>query len=255
MSSSAARYFPGAFGKGIASSAAEAEDAQAASSEAGTTQACEQQSSISAPENAVTDIVTSLAAPSDEALMASICDGDKEALACLFRRYARIVRGVAYRVLRDASESDDLLQDIFLLIHRLCKTFDSSKGPARFWILQMTYRRAISRRRYLTSRHFYTRLDLDDATERAAHFGARNGRHEDSIDRLMGQEALQKTFEDLSENQRQTLRLYFFEGYTVDEIAAKLGQTTGNISHHYYRGLEKLRKQFFGGQLQAKRAV
>ncbi len=195
------------------------------------------------------------AAVSDEALMASICDGDKEALACLFRRYARIVRGVAYRVLRDTSEADDLLQDIFLLIHRLCKTFDSSKGPARFWILQMTYRRAISRRRYLTSRHFYTRLDLDDATEGAGDFGAKTGRHDDSIDRLIGQEALQKTFEELSESQRQTLRLYFVEGYTLDEIAAKLGQTTGNISHHYYRGLEKLRRQIFGGKLQGNRAV
>ncbi len=192
---------------------------------------------------------------SDEALMASVCDGDKEALACLFRRYARMVRGVAYRVLRDPSEADDLLQDIFLLIHRLCKTFDSSKGPARFWILQMTYRRAISRRRYLTSRHFYTRLDLDDATERAGDAGARTGRHEDSIDQLIGQDALSKTFDELSENQRQTLHLYFFEGYTLDEIAAKLGQTTGNISHHYYRALEKLRKQIFGGKLQGNRAV
>ncbi len=192
---------------------------------------------------------------SDEALMASVCDGDKEALACLFRRYARMVRGVAYRVLRDPSEADDLLQDIFLLIHRLCKTFDSSKGPARFWILQMTYRRAISRRRYLTSRHFYTRLDLDDATEGAGVFGSKTGRYDDSIDQLIGQDALSKTFDDLSENQRQTLHLYFFEGYTLDEIAAKLGQTTGNISHHYYRALEKLRKQIFGGKLQGNRAV
>ncbi len=192
---------------------------------------------------------------SDEALMASVCDGDKEALACLFRRYARIVRGVAYRVLRDPSEADDLLQDIFLLIHRLCKTFDSSKGPARFWILQMTYRRAISRRRYLTSRHFYTRLDLDDATEGAGVFGSKTGRYDDSIDQLIGQDALSKTFDELSENQRQTLHLYFFEGYTLDEIAAKLGQTTGNISHHYYRALEKLRKQIFGGKLQGNRAV
>ena len=112
---------------------------------------------------------------SDAALMAGICDGSREALALLFRRYARIVRGVAYRVLRDASEADDLLQDIFLLIHRLCKTYDAAKGPARFWILQMTYRRAISRRRYLTSRHFYTRLDLDDAAEGAGDFGAKNG--------------------------------------------------------------------------------
>lgn len=30
--------------------------------------------------------------------MALVCEGDKEALALLFRRYARIVRGVAYRV-------------------------------------------------------------------------------------------------------------------------------------------------------------
>ncbi len=102
---------------------------------------------------------------SDDHLMLNICKGDLDALASLFRRYARIVRGVAYRVLRDASEADDLLQDIFLLIHRLCGTFDSSKGSARFWILQMTYRRAISRRRYLTSRHFYTRVDLEPGHE------------------------------------------------------------------------------------------
>lgn len=192
---------------------------------------------------------------SDEALMACICNGDKEALASLFHRYARIVRGVAYRVLRDASEADDLLQDIFLLIHRLCRTFDSSKGPARFWILQMTYRRAISRRRSLTSRHFYARVDLDGEAEGARHSGAEGRSSDGSIDRLIGQEALQKTFDDLSENQRETLRLFFFEGYTLDEIAARLGQTTGNISHHYYRGLEKLRKQVFGRKLQGNRAV
>src|SRR5216684_1722953 len=129
---------------------------------------------------------------SDEALMASVCDGDKEALACLFRRYARIVRGVAYRVLRDPSEADDLLQDIFLLIHRLCKTFDSSKGPARFWILQMTYRRAISRRRYLTSRHFYTHLDLDQAENQLGDLPTTSGRHENSMEGALDRkEALQ----------------------------------------------------------------
>jgi hypothetical protein len=76
--------------------------------------------------------------PSDEVLMQEICHGSKEALSLLFRRYARMVRGVAYKVLRDTAEADDLLQEIFLLVHRLCGTFNSSKGPARFWILQMT---------------------------------------------------------------------------------------------------------------------
>jgi RNA polymerase sigma-70 factor (ECF subfamily) len=189
--------------------------------------------------------------------MAGVCEGSREVLALLFRRHARVVRGVAYRVLRDSSEADDLLQDIFLLVHRLCKTFDSSKGSARFWILQMTYRRAISRRRYLTSRHFYSRLDLEDAVEPTGDFGAKSGSYDQAVDRLIGQEALHKTFKELSEDQQKTLRLFFFDGYTFEEIAAKLGQTTGNVSHHYYRGLEKLRRQMqiFDGKLQAKRAL
>jgi RNA polymerase sigma-70 factor (ECF subfamily) len=190
----------------------------------------------------------------DEALIAQVCAGSNEALAGLFRRYARIVRGVAYRVLRDVSEADDLLQDIFLLVHRLCGTFDRSKGSARFWILQMTYRRAISRRRYLTSRHFYTHLDLDQAAN--ANASARSGRLDDSMSETLDRrEALQGCFAELSESQRQTLHLFFFEGYTFDEIAAKLGQTVGNARNHYYRGLEKLRKQISAGKLPGKEAV
>ena len=194
--------------------------------------------------------------PSDEMLMALVCEGDQEALAFLFRRYARIVRGVAYRVLRDASEAEDLLQDIFLLIHRLCRTFDSSRGSARFWILQMTHRRAISRRRYLASRHFYTRLELDETA----------GGLQDSVTRLlwhtdfMGEalerrETLESWFEQLSPNQRETLQLFFFEGCTFEEIAARLGQTTVNVRHHYYRGLERLRKRIFAGKLPSDEAL
>ncbi len=193
---------------------------------------------------------------SDEALMALICRGDRDALASLFRRYARIVRGVAYRVLRDVSEADDLLQDIFLLVHRLCGPFDSSKGSARFWILQMTYRRAISRRRYLTSRHFYTRLDLDQAENELGDLPSKSGRYENSREGALDrEEALQSWCNELSESQQQTLHLFFFEGYTFEEIAAKLGQTVGNARNHYYRGLDKLRKQISAGKLPGKEAV
>jgi RNA polymerase sigma-70 factor (ECF subfamily) len=192
---------------------------------------------------------------SDEALMIQVCDGSREALAVLFRRYACVVRGVAYRVLRDVAEADDLLQDVFLLIHRLCSTFDSSKAPARSWILQMAFRRAISRRRYLTSRHFYTRLDLDDTASELADPRTSVSRLEDSIDGRLGNGGLEQVFRALSENQRQTLRLFFVGGYTFDEIAAKLGQSRGNVKHHYFRGLDRLRKQFFGGKLPGERAV
>jgi RNA polymerase sigma-70 factor (ECF subfamily) len=191
--------------------------------------------------------------PSDEALLADVCDGGREGLAILFRRYAALVRGVAHRVLRDSSEAEDLLQDIFLLVHRLCGTFDSSKGSVRFWILQMTYRRAISRRRYLTSRHFYTHVDLevvDLIDPRTA-----TAQIEESIDARNENGSLQKVFDELTENQRETLQLFFVEGCTFDEIAEKLGQTRGNIKNHYFRGLDRLRKHIFSSKLAGSRAV
>ena len=192
---------------------------------------------------------------SDEALLAQICQGSRHALATLFRRYARVVRGVAYRVLRDTSEADDLLQDVFMLIHRKCGMFDASRGPARFWILQMTYHRAIARRRYLNSRHFYTRVDLEDVGRELV--ASRTGclGVVDSGDGLLGREGLQRFLEDLSENQRKTLQLFFVEGHTLGEIATKLNQTRGNVKNHYFRGLEKLRKQIFGNKLRGDSAV
>ena len=190
---------------------------------------------------------------SDEHLILNICKGDLDALASLFRRYAHIVRGVAYRVLRDTSEADDLVQDIFLLVHRLCRTFDSSKASAQFWILQMTYRRAISRRRYLNSRHFYTQVELDDQSFQVAE--PRSGHFDDPIDQIVAELDLQKMFGTLSDDQQKTLRLHFIEGYTLDEIAKMLGQTKGNVRHHSFRGLERLRKQIFGSKLPGARAV
>jgi len=192
---------------------------------------------------------------SDEALLEQAANGSREALAELFKRYARITRGVAYRVLRDPSEADDLLQDVFLLIHRKCSMFDPSRGPARFWILQMTYHCAIARRRYLNSRHFYTRVDLDDVERELAAPGTEVSGLGHSGDGLLGREGLQKVLEELSENQRKTLHLFFVEGHTLGEIATKLNQTRGNVKNHYFRGLEKLRKQMFGAKLRGGSAV
>ena len=94
----------------------------------------------------------------DEFLMAQLGGGNREALAILFRRYARTVRSIAYRAVRDAAEADDLVQDVFLLIHRDSKAFDSAKGSARAWILQIAHRRGISRHRYLRQPHASRRL-------------------------------------------------------------------------------------------------
>jgi RNA polymerase sigma-70 factor, ECF subfamily len=184
---------------------------------------------------------------SDESLMVRVGEKGGEALALLFRRYSRLVRGVALRILRDASEADDLLQDIFLFVHRKASIFDPSKGSVRSWIVQMTYQRAIDRRRYLQSRHFYTRLDLDGAEDLA---DFREGREEGELrGRLVGNATIGGLLDSLTQDQRNTLMLYFFEGYAFAEIAEKLNQSLGNIRNHYYRGLDKLRKQIFPSKL------
>jgi len=188
---------------------------------------------------------------SDEALMERVCGGDREALGVLFRRYARAVRSVAYRILRDEAEADDLLQDVFLFINRKCGIFDPTKGSARSWIVQMTYHRAIDRRRQLISRHFYTRVDISDPGMEPPDPRGEDPFYHQSMEGVLGKGGLEKLTKSLSEDQQTTMRLYFFEGYTLDEIAIQLGQSVGNVRNHYYRGLERVRKQIFTKKLQA----
>ncbi len=246
MSSSIARYLPGF---GSQNGSAEVDTGGGLGSAIGRLQTTAQSGFSGEVSQGVDDVPV----PSDEVLLGFVSNGEREALGLLFHRYARTVRGIALRVLQDAAEADDLLQDVFILIDRLCRTFDSSKGTAKFWILQLTYRRAISRRRYLSSRHFYTHVELDDEQVQGPEPGC--GRSNGSVDCLLAELDMQRMFGTLSEDQQKTLRLHFIEGYTLDEIAKMLGQTKGNIRHHSFRGLEKLRKLIFGGELPGTRAV
>ena len=187
------------------------------------------------------------AALSDEALLTLSATGD-DALSVLFRRYSWLVRGVSLRILGDEAEADDLVQDLFLFIHREATVFDSSKSSGRSWIVQMTYRKAISRRRYLAARGHYRNSELDCCVPGVA--GAATPTYDSSIEALFGREGLKKVMRELTAEQHQTLRLYFYEGYTMAEIGKKLGQSQGNVRHHYYRGVEKLRKQVRESKLQ-----
>jgi RNA polymerase sigma-70 factor (ECF subfamily) len=180
----------------------------------------------------------------DEVLIAFLARGDQQALGHLFQRYARIVRSIGEHILRDHAEAEDLVQDVFLFIQRRCAIFDSSKGSGRSWIVQMAYQRAIERRRRLAVRHFYNYQDLESAAGEVV--GIPTTEDDYSPEAVFGRNGLDKLLSALSEDQRETLRLYFFEGYTLAEISAKLAQPMGTIRHHYYRGLDKLRRQMFG---------
>ena len=184
----------------------------------------------------------------DEVLLIEVAQGSREALSILFRRYARLVHRVSARILRDSVEADDLVQEVFIYLARKACDYDSSKCSGRSWIVQIAYHRAIDRRRYLDSRHFYTRLDLDYAEDLVSQSSARIGEIEPS-GQVVGKSTIEALLETLTEDQRHTLSLHFVEGFTFAEIAAKLDQSVGNVRNHYYRALDKLRKQMFQAKL------
>ena len=171
---------------------------------------------------------------SNEQLLALIRDRDMEALAVLFRRHALAVRNVAYRILRNEAEAEDLLQELFLFLFRKAHHFDQNKSSATSWIIQMTYHRAIDRRRYLAARHHYDCEELHDEQLFTAS-------RQVWIDELPGKTLLNRLRQELSEEQQQTLDLRFFEGYSFPEIAEKTGQTFGKVRWHYFQAMKRLR--------------
>ncbi|MGB9067643.1 MAG: sigma-70 family RNA polymerase sigma factor [Candidatus Acidiferrales bacterium] len=175
---------------------------------------------------------------SDEELLGMARSGNSDAIGVLFDRYSRLILGIGFRILRDTGEAEDLLQEVFLRLCSKGNTFDATKGPARGWMVQVAYRRALDRRSYLTKRSFYNGTEvgeIENALEDAI------GLEELVASRLSG-EQLHAAFATLSEKQRATLELFFFESCSLQEIAQRLGDTLQNVRHHYYRGLEHLRK-------------
>src|SRR5215467_9273400 len=176
----------------------------------------------------------------DECLISFVVLADRDSLSILFQRYAQLVWSVGRRILRDKAEADDLVQEVFLYIHRKSALFDPAKGSARSWIVQVAYTQAFLRRRQLKARGFHLSGNGDRTTEKECR--ANSGAHYDhSLEGIFGQNGWRRVLESLSDDQRETLRLFFFEGYTFAEISRKLGQSFSCVRHHYYRGLEKLR--------------
>jgi len=195
----------------------------------------------------------SLANLGDESLLSQLQAGNLEALGFLFRRYVRLIRVIGLRILRDTTESEDLVQDLFIFLQQRCTIFDSSKSSARSWIIQMAYHRAFERRRYLATRKLYSQEGLQDGIPQVV--GSPTTEDDYSPEAVFGRNGLNKVVEALSEDQRETLRLHFFEGYTLLEISEKLGQPHGNVRHHYYRAIDKLRRHVFGSKVRVAEEV
>lgn len=176
---------------------------------------------------------------SDEQLLAGLgFKHDEGAVAELFDRHARLVFGIAFRVLRDRGEAEEVVQELFLRLVANADRFDPKKGSARGWISHLAVHKAIDRRGFLQRRHFYDGTDLELVQDTLG--GGDDAETSLIRDSLACQ--LRQALAELPPKQRITLEWFFFEGVSLREISERLGESHFNVRHHFYRGLEKLRR-------------
>jgi RNA polymerase sigma-70 factor, ECF subfamily len=194
--------------------------------------------SVSTPTITVIACDVALENLTDDQLLVQVGNGSRDALSILFQRHARRIFNVGHRILKDEAESEDLVQEIFIHLFRKAPQYDSDKGSAISWIIQMTYHRAFDRRKYLISRQHYKNVGFDEKLS--------NGqRGQVSITQIAARTLMHRLRYELSADQLSVLELYLFEGYSFDEIADKTGHTIGNVRNHYYRGLKRLHSYVF----------
>ena len=189
-------------------------------------------------ESALSLPVVEVRSPSDEELMSSLQAKDSKALELLFDRYSPLVFGIALRILNDHSEAEEVVQEAFFYVYQRALIFDPLKGSAKGWIVQVAFSRARDRKAHLSRRGFYSGTDIDSLDDTLL--------GQNDVEREIGARLdfsqLQCAFEDLTHMQRQTLEMFYFEGMELREISERLHEPFGNVRHHFYRGLERLRK-------------
>ena len=175
---------------------------------------------------------------SDEDVMEQLRQGHPDALPILFDRFYRLVLKIALRILRDSGEAEDVMQDVFLEIFNKAAQFDPAKGTTKTWILQYAYHRSLSRRQYLHLRNFYDRHGISEGQllETSSPNSWRG------LTFPEWRRVIEQGLATLNEQQRKTLELTCFQGLLLSEIAERTKESLPNVRHHYYRGLEGLRK-------------
>jgi RNA polymerase sigma-70 factor (ECF subfamily) len=180
---------------------------------------------------------TQISSLPDESVMVRIKAGEGDALAVLFRRYQRLVFSVAMKILRDLGEAEDLTQTVFMEVYRQAASYDSAKGTPKCWILKIAYHHSLNRRQHLKIRSFYSAQEISEVEELLPLF--------DSSDMNISEKKrlIEQALATLNSNQREVLKLAFFEGLSMVEIAEKTGVSFGNVRHIYYRSIDRLRSQ------------
>ena len=169
-------------------------------------------------------------------LLQRVATGDQDAFARLYDLISSRVFGLIMRVLVDRSQSEEVLQEVFLEIWQSASRFVPNKGQGRSWVLTMAHRRAIDRVR-----------SSQAASDRDVRVGFRDLEppRDDVAENVELRREAQRGTEILAglpESQREAITLAYFGGYSQSEIAALVGAPLGTIKTRMRDGLTRLRQ-------------
>ncbi len=167
-----------------------------------------------------------------EATLAACATGDRAALRALYEREARWLMGVALRIVRNRSLAEEVLQEAFLQIWRAAGTFDRSRGSGRGWIYTVVRHRALQDLRKSSRVPELVSLDVNDS-----------GPGSSAGERLLDGDTreLERCLEQLEPQKRECIVHAFVDGYTHEQIAARMGAPIGTVKSWVRRGLLALR--------------
>ena len=171
----------------------------------------------------------------DEAVLSALRQGQTQALEVLYDRYASQVYGLAYRILGNSEEAEDLTQDVFLTFWQK-DTYQSSRGTLKTFLTTLTRSRAIDRLRAQGTRYrFLQRWQRisDQATIPLI----------ETLAMSEQSDQVRSALAFLSESERQILEIAYYEGLSQSEIAARLNLPLGTVKTRSRQGLIKLRQR------------
>jgi RNA polymerase sigma-70 factor (ECF subfamily) len=175
----------------------------------------------------------------DNDLLRRIGTGDREAFAEFYDRHSTLMYSVAFRIMNDATEAEDVLQDAFFQVWEKAGSFDPKLGRASSWAAILVRNKAIDRIRASQRR---TRLADDAGAEQAIATEVSDTANETIFGREKAR-LIQSAVIELPDEQRRAIELAYFSGLTQDEISKKLNEPLGTVKARIRRGLLKLRDQ------------
>lgn len=180
-------------------------------------------------------VEVSTAAKSDEILLDGIRANDPQAMSDLFDRYGALVYSVAFRVLRDASQAEDVMQEIFFQTWKAPRNWTGGQGSFAAWLSVVARNRAID---------ILRRRKFSDSVEDVILISPGNLASETERNALI--ERIRIELKTLPSEQQQSLEMAFFEGLTHAEIAMRTGDPLGTVKTRIRLALMRLRKALQG---------